>query len=88
MKSLRETLLNRLQEQLSAEQQRTLELHFFEGYSPSRDCGEDESDAREHLLSIISERAGHSGAHFSWIGEEVAVGSTPAGPRLCGPFGD
>jgi len=27
------TLLNRLREQLSAEQQRTLELHFFEGYS-------------------------------------------------------
>jgi hypothetical protein len=27
----------------------------------------------------ISERAGQSGAHFSLIGEEVAVGSTPAG---------
>ena len=27
------TLLNRIREQLSSEQQRTLELHFFEGYS-------------------------------------------------------
>jgi len=27
----------------------------------------------------ISERAGQSGAHFSLIGEEVSVGSTPAG---------
>ena len=33
MRSLAGSLLNRFREQLSVEQQRTLELHFFEGYS-------------------------------------------------------